>query len=300
MASPLDKLFAPFEGTRNPYPLAVFRIVFYVALALHFFPSMLLPGEFYGPGVFRSQEWSRWFYQMFEPMFRWDVRSAAYAGMIACFMGVMGLAPRLAAATAFGSFYLYASFNGLPVQTLALIQVWAILLLWAVCGGGNAVLSDVSRKKPAALGPFPSDKPGPGVAAREPALLPALILFQVLFTVFFSGVEKLLAGWPFTNEMAVVLNYPKGFLVRDWVAAADWLHGPAVTAFFSWLTMLVELACPVLLLFKKTRLPALAVYEAFFLGIVLMLEVPPLFYFIFAAGGLLALDDEEVRAALRR
>ena len=31
-----------------------------------------------------------------------------------------------------------------------------------------------------------------------------------------------------------------------------------------------------------------------------MLEVPPLFYFIFAFGALLALDDTEVRAILTR
>jgi hypothetical protein len=281
MASVLDKLFAPFEGTRDPYPVAVFRIAFYGALALHFFPSMVLQGTYYSPDVFRSQEWNAWLHEVLPGFFPWTLANASAAGIAACLFGALGLAPRLAAAAAGGVLYLFASYNGLAVQTLALVQVWAILLLWTVCGGGNG-----------ALGALPT--------AREPRLLPALVLFQVLFTVFFSGVEKLLAGWPHTNEMAVVLNYPKGFMVRDWVAASDWLRGPAAASFFSWLTVVVELACPVLLLFKRTRLPALAVYQAFFLGIVLMLEVPPLFYFLFAAGGLLALDDEEAGSLFRR
>ncbi|HEX9102695.1 MAG TPA: hypothetical protein VF997_10850, partial [Polyangia bacterium] len=103
--------------------------------------------------------------------------------------------------------------------------------------------------------------------------------------------EKLLAGWPVTNEMGVIFSYPRGFLVRDWVAASPWLMRPLLTSALSWLTLVVELGAPVALLFRRTRFGALVAYQAFFLGIIAALEVPPLFYCMFAAGALLALDD---------
>ena len=51
-------------------------------------------------------------------------------------------------------------------------------------------------------------------------------------------------------------------------------------------------------MFRRTRVASLFLYELFFLGIITMLEVPVLFYCIFAFGGLLALDDEQVTRAL--
>jgi hypothetical protein len=161
-------------------------------------------------------------------------------------------------------------------------------MLFAICGGGSATLSvDALLAK--------KDAP-----RQEDKLLPALLLYQTLLAVFFSGVEKLLAGWPFVNEMGILLSYPKGFLVRDWVASQGWIHGAALTRLYTWFTVVAELGTPIALLFKKTRLVAFAVYELFFLGIIAMLEVPPLFWFMFAFGAILAFDDEEVERLLAR
>jgi hypothetical protein len=157
---------------------------------------------------------------------------------------------------------------------MALVNAWAVLLLFAICGGGSGALSidALLRRK----------------RQDEPRLLPSLILVQTLLVVFFSGIEKLLAGWPFSNEMGILLSYPRGFFVRDWVAA---LHPTAVGPALSWLTIFVELGTPPALLWPRTRTIALAIYQLFFLGIIAMMEVPPLFYCMFAAGGLLAIES---------
>ena len=142
---------------------------------------------------------------------------------------------------------------------------------------------------------------------RQNKLLGGLILFQILLAVFFSGLEKVLAGWPGTNDMAVILGYPHGFLVRDWVAALPVLHGPVISHLLTYSTLVIELGAPFALLHPRTRLVAFVMWQAFFLGIIAMLEVPPLFYFIFAAGPVLALSDAQltgarqwVRARVRR
>ena len=282
MAWSLDRTFRPFEGTRDALPVAVFRIAFFSGLALHFFPTLLWLDEAYRPGALRSQEWNEWLFAHFWRYPHGEVRAWSILAMGGCVMAIAGLYPRVAAIVCGVGFYAFASFNALHLQTLALIDAWAILLLWMLCGGGTATLSveALLRKKP--------------VPAVEPGLLPGLILYQVLLGVFFSGVEKLIAGWPWTNEMGTLLSYPRGFLVRDWVASWGFMRSSFVTHLFSWFTVAVELGTPVGLVFKRTRIVALVLYEAFFLGIIAMLEVPPLFYLTFAPGALLALDDEEV------
>lgn len=285
MPPTLDRFFRAFEGTRSAYPIAMFRIAFFSGLALHFFPSLLWFDEGYRPGALRTEEWSEWLYERFWRLPQTDLHVLAFLTMAACIMGIVGLLPRVAAIVAGLGFYAFASFNSLHLQTLALVEAWAVLLLWMICGGGSAVLSVEALVR---------TRRGETATAREPALLPGLVLYQVLLAVFFAGVEKFLAGWPWTNEMGIVLSYPRGFIVRDWVAGSSFMHGWLMTHFATWFTMLVELGTPWALLFKRTRLVALLIYEAFFLGIIAMLEVPPLFYCTFAFGGLLALDDEEV------
>lgn len=284
----LDNWFRPFEGTRGPYPIAIVRICFFLGLLLHFAPSLLWLDIGYGRGAVRVDTWNHWLFSQLWKVPPGVVRALSIVTLLACVAGLVGLRPRIAAIIAGIGCYTFAAWNGIHLQTLALIPAWAMLMLWSLCGGGSAVLSVDAR-----IGTQPAD------GAREPRLLGALILFQVLLAVFFSGVEKLLAGWPMSNEMGIVLAYPKGFIVRDWVVALPFLHGPIVSTFFTWATLAVELGTPILLLFRKTRMVAFVAYELFFLGIIAMLEVPPLFYLVFASAPLLALDDGQL-ATLRR
>jgi len=276
---------APFEGTRDPHAIAIVRIALFAGLLLHFAPSLLWLDIGYGRGAIRIDSWNHWLFTQLWKVPPGVVRALSIVTLLACVAGLVGLRPRIAAIVAGLGCYTFASWNAIHLQTLALVPAWAMLLLWAICGGGSAVLSVDAR-----LGARQD---------REPALLGSLILFQILLAVWFSGVEKLIAGWPLSNEMGIVLAYPEGFIVRDWVTALPVLHGPVVSNALSWLTVAVELGAPILLLFRRTRMIAFVVYELFFLGIVAMLEVPPLFYFIFASVPLLALDDDQL-ATLRR
>jgi hypothetical protein len=294
MGSLVSKFFSAFEGKRSALPVAVFRVAFFGGVALHFFPSLVVLDEGYRRGALRTEEWNHWLYVHFTQFQPGTLRMMSVITMIAIACGIVGLRPRIAAIVGGLGIYAFASFNGLHVHTLALLNTWAFFLLFALCGGGSATLSiDAMLAKGDA-------KEAGNAAPKEDKLLASLILYQTLLSVFFSGVEKLLAGWPFVNEMGILLSYPKGFLVRDWVAARDWMHGSGLTRFYTWATVFVEMGTPIALLFKRTRIVALVLYELFFLGIIAMLEVPPLFWFMFAFGALLALDDEEVDRIVAR
>ncbi len=288
MVSTFDRIFRPFEGTRSAYPVAIFRIGFFTGLALHFFPTLLWLDEAYRPGALRSEQWNAWLYEHFLQVPHGLLRALSIITMLGCVTAILGLYPRASAIVCGIGLHVFASFNSMYVQTLALVPAWAILILWMICGGGGAAVS--VRSKQGAV-----SEPGPPM---EPRLLPALILFQALLGVFFSGVEKVIAGWPWSDEMGVILSYPRGFMVRDWVAASSLLHGSFVGHALSWLTLVVELGTPIGLLFRRTRVASLVLYELFFFGIITMLEVPALFYCIFAFAGLLALDDDQVARAL--
>ena len=262
------------------------RIAFFTGLLVHFAPSLIWLDIGYGHGAVRVDSWNHWLFSHLWKLSPSVVRALAIVTLLGCVAGIVGLRPRIAALVAGAGCYTFASFNSLHLQTLALVPAWAILVLWIVCGGGNGAYSVDAR-----LGKQRD---------REPSLLGSLLLYQVLLAVFFSGIEKLLAGWPLSNEMAVVLGYPEGFLVRDWVAALPFLHGPVVSTVLTWLTLVVELGTPILMSVRRTRFAALLTYELFFLGIIAMLEVPPLFYFIFASVPLLALDDEQLATARSR
>src|SRR5258708_13684950 len=94
------RLFAPFEGTRDPRPLAIFRIAFFGGLALHFFPALLWLDDAYAPGALRTEEWSHWLFLHFSKIPHGALRAGAVVTMLACAMGVVGLRPRLAATRA--------------------------------------------------------------------------------------------------------------------------------------------------------------------------------------------------------
>lgn len=277
----VDRWFRPFEGTRDATPIAIVRIAFFSGLLLHFAPSLLWLDRGYGPGAVRTDAWSHWLFSHLWRIPTWLLHAFAIATLLGCVAGIVGLRPRIAAIVAGVGCYAFASFNSLHLQTLALVPAWAILRLWMICGGGGNALSLDARLRAA-----PPE--------RESSLLGSLILFQVLLAVFFSGIEKLLAGWPWSNEMAIVLGYPQGFMVRDWVAALPVLHGSVVSTVLTWGTLCVELGTPILLLVRRTRVVAFIAYELFFLGIIAMLEVPPLFYFIFASVPVLAFDDDQL------
>ncbi|MCC6993974.1 MAG: HTTM domain-containing protein [Deltaproteobacteria bacterium] len=294
-----ERWLRAFEAPRSPYPLAVFRILFFAALALHFFPSLLRLDDSYSPRLLRTEEWSHWLYVRFWRIPHGWLRAMSVVTMLACLAGLVGLRPRIAAAVAFAGCYAFASFNGLHVQTLALLSAWAVLMLMALCGGGSAVWSvdAVLRRWRQRRRGSPASADAP---PTEPGLLPSLLLFQLLLAVFFAGIEKLLAGWPGSNEMGILMSYPRGFMLRDWAVSASFLHGEVATSLMTWLTILVELGTPILLLVGRTRRAALLAYQLFFLGIIAMMEVPPLFYLLFAGGALLALRDSEVAWVLAR
>lgn len=193
-------------------------------------------------------------------------------------LGLLGLVPRIAALLTGGGTYVLANINAVNLHTLFLLVVWAIAWIFVACGSGNEMFA-LHRVRA-------DDSPRPG--SRLPR---NLVAGTLLASISFSGLEKLLAGWP-GDHLFHLLSYPRGGLLRDWmVGLVGPAHAPIVQA-AGWAICLFELAGPVLLLLGGVaRACYLVAYQLFFLAIFGTLAIPPLAFIIYAAGGLLLLDD---------
>lgn len=283
----LARLITRMDAPVDARLVAVFRISFFAGLLVHFTPSLWHLDVCYAPDAVRLPFWSTTLFRALPSLPPLLVRALAvitFGGMVC---GLVGVAPRAAAAVTYAGTYIFASFNALHIQTLALVNAWAVLPVLCVCDGAARAWSVEAWRNRAPSG------------ARAPGLLPRLVRFQVLLSFSFAGVEKLLWSWPMHNEMAMLFRTPRGYMVRDWAWDIAWLHEPVVGAVLGWITIGIELAAVPALLWKRTRLFALATYQLFFLGIIAALEVPPLFYLMFASGAILILDDEDISGLLR-
>ena len=262
-----DGFFGWFEGPCDPYPFAVFRLSFYSGILLHFLPSVLAFDHNYKAAIARVTSYHSGIHHSWDAVPNPVASVFPWLVMAICTAGLLGVMPRLSAALSGLGLYVLVSVNDINTQTLALSPMFAILWIWAVFGGGNKVLS----LRAVVQG---NSRVGSLTTQR-------VIAAHVLIGFFFAGIEKLLAGWPLRNEMAILFVYPEHLVTRSWAAELPPEWAIVFGSLLGISTLAVELVGPFALLLRQTRLPALIVFELFFVGIVLVLAVPPLFAFIY-------------------
>src|SRR5690606_23759221 len=168
--------------------LSVFRTILFSSAFVHFAPTLLALHENYSAHAFRVTAWAPAIGRSLTPYLPEAAVAAAVAGTAFSVAGAMGYATRRSAAVVGASWYSLASINSLHTQTLALSALWAMLLLWAVVPGGKPVLR----------------------TTRITISLSSLIQFYFFGTLFFSGIEKVMAGWPWSGSMYRLQYYPEG------------------------------------------------------------------------------------------
>jgi hypothetical protein len=276
---------------QSPQLVALFRIAFYFGLGLHFAPSLLAVESNYSAGVVRSTLWNQTLHGLVPVLPPLVLQLMAWATLAGIAGGLLGVWPRVSALLTYAGTYAFASFNHLPVQTLALANAWAVLPVLCVCDGAASAWSVSS---------WWASRRGATTARPRPDLLGNLVLFQVLLAFFFAGIEKATTGWLLRNEMLNLFYTPPGYILRDVAFQIPALRWPAVAMALGVMTIVVELLTPVGLLFPKTRWWSIIVWEVLFVGIVVLIEVPPLFFMMFGFGVLLALDEDDLHALRRR
>ena len=239
-------------------PLNAFRVFLFTGVLGHFLPVILAWTENYGAGAFQVSEGFEILGGLPGPVLKWMAGILVLGSILA----MLGIRTRIMAGSVFLSAWVLVSANSLNLNTLGLWTLFHLLLVgWVL---GDRTWRNLDR-----------------IAVGS-------LIFQPLISVFFSGLEKLFSGWTLKPVMFSFLNSNET-VVRPWALQFDPFRSQAFCGGIQWLTLVLEVALPVLVLIPRTRRIAFFLWQGFFLGVVCTLAIPPLFYFEFAAAGFLIL-----------
>jgi hypothetical protein len=131
---------------------------------------------------------------------------------------------------------------------------------------------------------------------RRPFFIQRLLQLQIASTFFFTGLYKITGegDWITGNPVYTLMNYPpqgvtKNFLLKEWMAVHP--HFCHVTGL---MIVATELSMPFLLFIPKTRLAAIILGFFWHILLILTLDVPAIFFFLFPAQILLFIHPQKI------
>lgn len=140
-----------------------------------------------------------------------------------------------------------------------------------------------------------SDHPRP-FERRRPYFLQRLLQMQIASMFFYTALYKITASgnWLSGNPILYLMNSPpsgvvKHFMLKEWLATQ-----PELCYAIGVFVVVMELALGFLLFYPKTRISA--IYSAIFFHVLLILtlDVPAIFFFLFPAQFLLFINPENI------
>ena len=280
-----------FLEERPSIGLAFFRIFVALTVGLHVLPSFVpladaylstafktLNGNFFTPGVLelvaKSPDW-------LVVVFVWG-----FIITWLCFL--FGLFSQVSCILMTACCYYFYALNDFHIGTLS----WDILLvtLFLMCltpYHGDYFSIDALRR-------------GDAQAYRRtrPFFLQRLLQMQIASTFFYTALYKVTAegNWLKGNPLYYLMNYPpdgvtKTFLIKDWMA----VH-PGFCYAVGILIIITEFSMPFLLFIPRTRRSAIVLGCLFHILLVLTLDVPAIFFFLFPAQLLLFINPYKILA----
>lgn len=283
-ASVVRRCSDAWTASGPPYSYAVLRILF-GALCLVSLAG-LTPVEMYWPldGIIRLPSPGGPRAWLVEHGLGTAVGWVVYLGLVVVFSAMtLGVATDLAVLAAFIGLVGQNHWNTLPLSSAhQVLIVLTFCLVWAECGRVWSI--DAWRSKTTA-------------PSFDVATWPLFLMrWQIAVIYCSSGLHKL--GFPVWRDGSAVhwalnLNY---FHRLPWPIPPS---AAVLVALLTWSTLLFELAFPVLVCFRKTRIPTLIAGIALHVGLWATLELGP-FSWIMIASYVAFLDPETVAGVCRR
>lgn len=284
-----------FLEERPSVSLSFFRVAAALTVGFHVLPSFFCLGDNYLRGAFKT------FNTSFFTLGVLDFVQASPDGLVIFFVALfclswlfflIGLFSQASCIVlTFCCYYFYA-LNMFPIGTLS----WDILLVTLVllCVSpytGDYFSVDALRKKNASA-----------YKTGRPFFVQSLLRMQVAFSYFYTGLYKVTAegNWLTNNPIYYLMNYPvegvmKAFLLKDFFARHPQLCYYLGIAIVAW-----ELSMPFLLYCRRTRLSAIFLGFVFHVALILTMDVPAIFFFLFPAQLLLFIEPEDVVGWIER
>ncbi len=278
-----------FLEEQSSIGLSFFRIFVGLTTGLHVIPAFFaLQDNFLSTGLkvynanFFTPEVLRLVWQSPD----WFVQWMVYVFLIfwGCFM--LGWRTQLSCIGMTLCCYYFYALNSFHIGTLS----WDILLvtLFLMCltpyAGDYFSLDALRHKDIRAWGRL------------RPIFIQRLLQIQIALTYFYTAIYKISpqGNWITGNPIYALVNYPqvgvtKNFLFREWL-----MTQPHVCYWIGITVVAVELLMPLLLFWKVTRRSAIILGIIFHITLILTLDVPAIFFFLFPAQLLLFIEPKAI------
>lgn len=277
-----------FLQERSSISLSFFRIVCAFTVISHVVPSFFHMGDNYLSTAYK--EYNASFFPIY--VIEWVARSPDWLiylfVWIFCVFGFfffIGFLSQWSILLMTAACYYFYALNSFHVGTLS----WDILLvtLFLMClvpyhGDYFSVDCLLSEKR--------------GYRQKRPYFLQRLLQFQIGFTFFYTALWKVypVGNWIDQNPIYYLMHeHPTG--VTKWFLWRDFLKTqPGLCYWIGIIIVVTELLLMFLLFWRKTRISAIYLGIFFHIVLILTLDVPATFFFLFPAQLLLFIDPGEI------
>jgi predicted DCC family thiol-disulfide oxidoreductase YuxK len=278
-----------FLEERPSIALSFFRIFVAWTVGLHVIPSLFMLQDNYLSTAFKTTNQTFFTPGVLELVAKspdWLVVVFVVLFLLFWFMFLIGLFSQISCILMTLCCYYFYALNDFHIGTLS----WDILLvtLFLLCitsyHGDYFSIDALRRGNPDSY------------RLTRPYFIQRLLQIQIALTFFYTAMYKISpqGNWLTGNPLHVLMNYPtigvtKTFMLKDWLAGQ-----PHICYWLGVFIICMELALPFLLFNPKTRRSAIAAGIIFHILLILTLDVPAIFFFLFPAQLLLFIHPQAI------
>lgn len=265
-----------FLEERPSISLSLFRIAVALTVGVHVMPSFVhLDDTFLSTALktLNTSFFTREFVELVQKSPDTLVIAFVWLFMISWFLFLIGLFSQISCIALTCCCYYFYALNSFPIGTLS----WDILLvtMFLMCltaYHGDYFSMDALRRQDAM-----------SYRRLRPFFLQRLLQLQIASTFFYTALYKITAqgNWLKDNPILYLMNTPpegviKHFMFKE-ILAAD----PHICYTLGVMVVICELLLPFLLFFPFTRIGAIYAGFMFHLTLILTMDVPAIFFFLF-------------------
>ncbi len=278
-----------FLEERPSIGLSFFRIAVALTVGFHVIPSFFHLDDNYLSSAFKTLNGNFFTIQTLELVQKspnWLVMVLVGVFLLTWFCFLIGLFSQMSCILMTLCCYYFYALNDFHIGTLS----WDILLvtLFLMClrpYHGDYFSVDALRRPHSQAYRHP-----------RPFFIQRLLQLQIASTFFYTGLYKVTAegNWIHDNPIYYLMHYPpvgvtKSFLLKEWMASQ-----PAFCYWVGIFIITMEFSLPFLLFYPKTRRSAILVGFFFHIILLLTLDVPAIFFFLFPAQLLLFIHPGKI------
>ena len=278
-----------FLEERPSISLSFFRMAAAVTAGFHVLPTFCHLGDNYFSTSFKEVNLTFFtpqivlFIQKSPP---WLIQAFVGIFCVFWFLFLIGLWSQLSCIVMTTACYYFYALNSFHVGTLSwdILLVTLFLMCWTPYHGDYFSLDCLLRANEDAY------------KKTRPFFLQRLLQLQIGFNYFYTALYKIMGegNWLKDNPVYYLMNYPTPGVMKIFILKDYLLNKPELCYALGIFIVIIEISMIFLLFNPKTRISAIYLGFIFHLTLILTMDVPAIFLFLFPPQLLLFINPEDV------